>query len=474
MIKNNKKFLWGSATASYQCEGAWNVDGKGRSIWDDFSHNSPLNINNVTGDIACDHYHRYEEDLDMMVNSNQNSYRFSLSWPRIIPDGTGTPNSKGIEYYHRLIDAILERGIEPNVTLYHWDLPKALADKGGWENVETAYAFAEFSKLVFSEYGEKVKIWVTINEPKYSIFSMYGSGNYPPNVRDGQRLIEASYNTMLASALAVKEFRKFKDIGKIGIVADYDPVYTIDKDEASIRAGRLADHVLNNWVTDTAIKGQFPQELISELKKKYNLDFMMEEHRSIFKEGTVDFIGINAYLRAIIRPYTGGPSMRTSNNDGKVADYDIDGYKKYMVVKDMFEQVVPKSDNVTDWDHEIFPESIYTTTKEIQKKYGDIPIYITENGLGLREEPDQNGYINDTKRIEFLDGNIKYLLKAREEGVNIQGYYIWSTFDLYSWVNGYEKRYGLVYIDFEDEELKRVPKASYYWYRDFISNYFNE
>jgi len=469
------KFLWGSATASYQCEGAWNEDGKGLSMWDVFSHESPLNINNVTGDIASDHYHRYEEDFKMMADSNQNSYRFSISWPRLFPHGKETINPQGVAFYHKLIDSMISYGIEPNLTLYHWDLPEALQKKGGWENIETAYAFAEFSKLCFNEYGKKVKIWVTINEPKYSTFSMYFSGNYPPNVKSGQHLISAAYNTMLASALAVIEFRKFKDIGQIGIVADYDPVYGTDDSPETKWAMRMADNIHNNWVCDTALKGEYPADLLIELAKYYDLGLMKEEHKAIFKAGTVDFLGINYYCRALVRPYTTGESFRGSNNTGKRKEStnNNEDFRKAMVVKGLFEQIIPlKDSNLTEWDFEIYPEGMYLTLKELMNKYGNIPIYITENGLGIREKP-VDGKIDDDKRITFMHEHIKELLRAKEEGVNVNGYYVWSTFDLYSWVNGYEKRYGLVYVDFDDN-CRRIPKKSYFWYRDFIKQFEEE
>jgi beta-glucosidase/6-phospho-beta-glucosidase/beta-galactosidase len=466
----SEKFLWGSATASYQCEGAWNEDGKGISMWDVFSHGSPQNINNVTGDVASDHYHRYEEDFKMMADSNQNSYRFSISWPRLIPEGTGPVNKKGVDFYHGMIDSMIKYGLEPNLTLYHWDLPEALQKKGGWENRETACAFADYARLCFKEYGGKVKIWTTINEPKYSTFAMYFAGNYPPNIQDGRRLIIAAYNTMFASALAIREFRGFPGIGSIGIVADYDPVYGVDNTPQTGLAKRMADNVCNNWVTDTAVKGTFPPDLVEQLAKSYSLDFVEENDKAIFMDGRVDFLGINYYCRSLVRPYTGGDSMRAANNTGKNdTSIDAGGFKRLMAVKGMFEQIAPLSGNITDWGFEIFPEGMYLAMKDIQDKYGDIPVYITENGLGIREKP-VDGTIDDVHRIKFLEGHIKEMLRAKKEGVNVKGYYVWSTFDLYSWVNGYEKRYGLVYVDFENN-LKRIPKKSYYWYQNFIKQF---
>ncbi|MCC8165167.1 MAG: glycoside hydrolase family 1 protein [Planctomycetes bacterium] len=466
-----KKFLWGTATASYQCEGAWNEDGKGLSVWDVFSHESPLNINHVTGDVACDHYHRYEEDFKLLAEGGHNSYRFSIAWPRLIPNGTGEVNRKGVEFYHKFIDSMIAHGLEPNLTLYHWDLPDALARKGGWENKETAYAFADFARLCFKEYGNKVKIWVTINEPKYSLFSMYAAGNYPPNVQDTQRLMVAAYNTMFASALAAIEFRTFKDIGHIGIVADYDPVYGVDDSEECKFAVRMADHVLNGWVTDTAIKGTFPRELVDTLAQRFDVGFMKDEDKAIFEAGTLDFLGINYYFRAYVRPYTTGECMLAANNTGKSGANvsEVDGVQRTMVAKGMFERIKDPEGIYTEWDFEIFPDGMYALLIELRDRYGDIPLYITENGLGIREKP-VDGRIDDDARVDFLDQHIQALLRARSEGINVCGYYVWSAFDLYSWVNGYDKRYGLIYVDF-DEGNRRIPKKSYYWYKNFIRKF---
>lgn len=469
----SSKFLWGSATASYQCEGAWNEGGRGLSVWDVFSHGSPLNINNVTGDVSSDHYHLFREDFKMMKESNQNSYRFSIAWPRIIPDGTGEVNREGINFYHEMIDAMLSYGIEPNVTLYHWDLPNKLQEKGGWENIETAYAFAEFARVCFKEFGSKVKIWVTINEPNYSITSMYGAGNYPPNVKNGQRLIKAAYVTMLASALAAIEFRKFKDIGQIGIVSDTHPIYGIDDSDECKFAIRMADNCLNNWVLDPAFLGEFPEDLIEELAKYYDLSFMEKSHMELFKKGILDFAGLNYYSRALIRPYTSGESMIGSNNTGKRSDgvKQNGDVKQLMVVKGLFEKIEDVKGKFTDWDMEIYPRGMYDALVRTRKKYGNIPIYITENGIGLYEKI-VDGKINDEARIEFLSKHINEMINAINDGVDVRGYYVWSTFDLYSWVNGYKKRYGLVYVDF-DNNNRRIPKKSYYWYSDFISEHKN-
>ena len=460
------KFLWGSATASYQCEGAWNIDGKGESVWDAYFHNEATDKEN--GDIACDFYHHYEEDFEMMKLSNQNTFRFSISWPRIFPE-EGVINKEGIAFYHSMLDAMLKRGIEPNVTLYHWDLPVYLQKKGGWLYKGTAVAFAEYAKFCFKEFGSKIKIWATLNEPYYSLQCMYGSGNYPPNQKNGQNFAIAAYHQMYASALAVIEFRKIEGIGEIGIVADIHPCYGIDDGIECQRAVRLANQFYNGWVLDPVMLGTFPEELMHELSKQYDMSFIKEEDEGVFRQGIVDFLGLNYYNRSYIRPYTNGESLVAHNNEGKRKERKEDeDVKKIMVVKDMFERIEDPNGEFTEWDFEIYPKGLYDACIEVTKKYGNVPIYITENGIGLHEKLIDNTVLDD-QRIDFIKKHIDYLLKAKKSGALIKGYYVWSTMDLYSWINGCEKRYGLVYVDFDT--MKRYPKKSFYWYRDFIAHH---
>ncbi|MBS6642871.1 MAG: family 1 glycosylhydrolase [Clostridiaceae bacterium] len=464
-VKFPKDFLWGSATASYQCEGAWQEDGKGLGMWDEFCHSEKNCITYTTGDVASDHYHRFEEDIKMMAEGGQNTYRFSLAWPRILPEGTGKVNPKGIEYYQKVIDTCLKYGVEPNVTLYHWDLPNTLAEKGGWENVDTAYAFAEYAKVCFDAFGDKVKLWVTINEPSYFITSGYAIGNYPPNVKDFQRMIHAAYHVMLASALGVKAFRDSQAKGQVGIVHASANVDLYDDSEACKKAGRLADNYFNNWVLDPPMLGHFPQDLLEKLEEEgFDLSFMKPEHKEILENGIVDFIGINYYSRALIKPYTTGETILKANNTGKKGEDSAE-----LIIKGWFEQAKDPDSEYTAWDCEIYPKGIYDELADIRRKYGDVPVYITENGVGMYEKPSKNGMVEDDGRIDFLSRHIEEMRRAIRDGLNLKGYYVWSTFDLYSWINGYEKRYGLVRVDFDDN-CRRTPKKSYYWYRDFIRN----
>lgn len=470
----DNKFLWGGASASYQCEGAWDKDGKGLSNWDDYFHNTERGKKLVSGDIACDFYHHYEEDIKMMKESNQNSFRLSISWPRIFPDGTDKINPKGVEFYHKVFKALKDNGIRPFVTLYHWDLPLPLEKAGGWLNIDTAYAFEKYAAFCFEEFKDDVDLWTTLNEPYYSLQCMYIAGNYPPNEKNETHFYKAGYYQLYGSALAVNAFREGNYSGQIGIVADIHPCYPKDDTNECKQAVRNADNFLNNWVLDTVIKGSYPEDFITMLSKNFDLSYMKKEHEEVLKKGTVDFIGVNYYNSYLIQPYTSGETEILVNNSG-VRSSGISketGNQRMMVVKDMFERIPNPNVIRTDWDFEVFPQGIYDVLMMFKERYNNIPTYISENGIGLKEELKDNT-VDDVGRIQFMKEHINKLLEAKQDGANVKGYYVWSSMDLYSWINGNIKRYGLVFVDF-DHDLKRYPKQSFYWYRDFIANYQKE
>lgn len=452
-----KDFLWGSATASYQCEGAWQEDGKVPSMWDVYLHEKNLE----NGDIASDHYHRFKEDLMMLKASGQNSYRFSLSWPRIIKNLEGDINPLGVEHYLEVFKLLKELEIKPNVTLYHWDLPQYLEALGGWQNIQTCEAYLHYVKVCFEYFSPYVDLWVTFNEPRWFIFNGYFIGNYPPENHDVTKLIKGAYHVMYASALAVKAFREGGYPGKIGIVHSFTPVDGVDDSQATKVAMRYADNYCNNWVLDTAALGQFPADLMARLNKEYDLSYLKQDVLEVIKENTVDFLGLNYYARALVKPYTSGETTLIVNNVGKKGK----GTSK-TIVKGWFEQVPDPDTKKTDWDTEIYPQGLYKGLCQVYQRY-HIPIYVTENGLSYIEDPSQ-GKIQDDYRISFMNDHINALMNAVDEGVDVRGYYAWSTMDLYSWKNGCEKRYGLVAVDFE-HDLKRIPKASYDWYSKVIA-----
>lgn len=452
----NKNFLWGGATASYQCEGAWDVDDKAESMWDHYLHLHDLE----NGDVASDHYHRYEEDIRMMKEGGQTSYRFSLSWPRIIKNREGEINQKGLDFYHHIIDTCHKYDIEPFVTLYHWDLPQYWEEKGGWLNVDVCEAFKHYSTVCFDEFGDKITHWTTFNEPKWFVVNGYFIGNYPPGLQDVQKTMMGAYHVMYASALSVQAFRKGQYPGQIGVVHSYTPVNGINESIETKIAMRYADNYCNNWVLDTAVKGEFPIDLVAKLSESYDISFMKEEHLEIIKQNTVDFIGLNYYARTLVKPYTSGETQLVFNHTGKKGESKV-------VIKGWFEQVKDPNSEFTAWDTEIYPKGLEDGLLEAYARY-QLPIFVTENGVGVREDVTVD-CVNDDYRISFMNDHINAIMNAQEAGCDIRGYYTWSPFDLYSWKNGCEKRYGLVAVDFKNNQIRK-PKKSYYWFKEMIES----
>lgn len=451
----NSNFLWGGATASYQCEGAWNVDDKAESMWDHYLHENNLE----NGDVASDHYHHFEEDIKMMKDGGQNAYRFSLSWPRIIKNRAGDINPKGIAFYNKLINCCLKNGITPLVTLYHWDLPQYWQEVGGWLNLDTSRAFAHYAEVCFEAFGDKVKLWTTFNEPKWFTVNGYLIGNYPPAEHDLQHTIICGFNVMYANALAIQKFRQGKFQGQIGIVHSYSPIDGIDDTIETKIAMRNADNYANNWVLDTAALGSFPIDLLAKLSETNDISFMKPDLLKTIAEKTVDFLGLNYYARTLVKPYTSGETKMVFNNSGKKGSTQ-------MRIKNWFEQVMDPNSEYTEWDTEIYPKGLEDGLIRAYQKY-HLPIFVTENGVGFHENINVNE-VKDDYRISFMNDHINALMNAQDKGADVRGYFTWSPFDLYSWMNGVEKRYGLVAVDFST--LKRKPKASYFWYKKIINS----
>lgn len=317
-----------------------------------------------------------------------------------------------------------------------------------------------YAKVCFDAFGDRVVHWSTFNEPRYCIFSGYLIGNYPPGHQDLQETLTGSYYLMLASAMAVKAFREGGYKGQIGIVHSFAPVYGIDGTVKTRIAMRFADNFFNNWILDTAAMGEIPGDMLGELSKSCDLSIMLPEDLEIIKNNTVDFLGLNYYARAVVKPYETGETTLIVNNAGSKAKGT-----SQTIIKGWFEQVRPESSRYTEWDTEIFPEGLYEGIRQVWKKY-HLPVYITENGIGLYEDVTVD-QVEDEERIQFMNMHINAILNAKDEGCDVRGYFAWSPFDLYSWKNGTEKRYGLVAVDYEDN-LKRKPKKSYYWFKNVI------
>ena len=464
-----KDFLWGSATAAYQCEGAAFEGGRGPSQWDTFLH-SDQNVSGITGDVSCDNYHHFKEDLKLMREGGQNTYRLSIAWSRILPDESGKPNEEGIKFYNDLFDECKKIGIEPLVTLFHYDIPEYLAKKGGFENREMAYEFEKYARVCFEAFHDKVNLWITVNEPAYYTYCGYLAADYPPFVADFQRYVVASYHVILGSALAVNAFREMGYKGQIGVDQDSCRAETPFTDPENLAALRKADLFYNRWVLDTSILGHFPEDLAPLLQEKgIDLSFVQPGDKEIFAKGKVDLLAQNVYTRKNVQVNKDGVTQFKVNRQGKNSKV-----KEGTSIGGWFETIVDPTVERNQWGREIYPKCMYDTLVDLKRDYGDIPIYIAENGHGMYETPDENGYVADDERIGILKRFIDYMVQAIDEGVNVKGYYVWSSMDLYSWINGYQKRYGLIRVDYDTPDLKRIPKKSYYWYRDYIKKLMEE
>jgi beta-glucosidase len=440
IIQFPKDMKWGTATASYQIEGAAFEDGRGLSIWDTFSHTPGKVVNGDNGDVACDSYHRYEEDITIMKELGIDTYRFSVSWPRIFPNGTGDINPKGLEFYHKFVDKLIENGIEPMCTLYHWDLPQALQDKGGWENRETIDAFVQYAQTMFKEFRGKIKSWITLNEPWCISFLSNHLGAHAPGNLDLQLAADISHHLLLAHGRAVKRFRELEVEGQIGFAPNttwLDPYST--KQEDIDACHREIGHFVE-WFMDPVFKGEYPKFMIDWFKKK-GVELHIQEGDLETICQPIDFLGINYYT---------GHIARYKENSGL---FDVEfiemGYER------------------TDIGWSIYPEGFYKVLSYITNRYGNVPIYITENGACYNDEP-ADGKVEDGRRIKYLKQHLAALSQAIESGVNIKRYFVWSLMDNFEWAEGYSKRFGIVHVDYQT--LKRTKKDSYYWYKKTITN----
>jgi beta-glucosidase len=434
-------FLWGAATASYQIEGSPSADGKGESIWDRFSHSHGNIWNNETGDLACDHCRLYAEDVRMMADLGLNAYRFSVSWPRIFPLGSGRANRKGLDFYRRLVEQLNTARIRPAVTLYHWDLPQALQEKGGWANRDTAKYFAEYAAFLFENLDLPVDRWITINEPWVIAFLGHAFGIHAPGLNDFNTALQVSHNLLFGHGLAVRSFREAgREDEEIGITLNLAPVQPVSDDSADQSAARRTDGFMNRWFLDPVFKGAYPRDLIDIYSRSFTLPAAEDEDALIIAE-PIDFLGINNYTRVVVRAGSSGDDF-------------------------MGNPVNPQEAEYTDMGWEVYPRGLYELLTRLHHDYGPLPLYITENGAAFPDQLKSDGTIDDPRRISYLQGYLMEIWKALEEGVPCKGYYVWTLMDNFEWAFGYSKRFGLVYTDFETG--KRYLKNSALWYKEVI------
>lgn len=462
MVKSD--FLWGSASAAYQVEGASLTNGKGPSIWDTYSHIKGNTYKDTNGDVAVDFYHRFEEDILLMKEQGLQAYRFSVAWSRILPNGKGEINQEGIDFYLDVINLCNEYGIEPIVTLYHWDLPQALQDEyGGWESRNIIDDFTNYCEILFKAFKGKVKYWVTLNEQNVFTGLGYLYELHPPKHSDYQLFLNVNHYANLANAKVIKRFNELGMEGHIAPSFAYGPCYSASANPIDILASEHAEYFINNFWLDVYLKGVYPTFCLEEIKKAgYSID-LTDSDKILLKEGVSKYIGINYYQT----------NTYQSPLSGKIEEKKLENTVQSTAKVDIHEKLFVKVDNqylkTTDWNWAIDPIGLKIGLERITARY-NVPIMITENGLGAYDEV-VDGQVNDDYRIDYLRQHIKAIEEAVDNGVEMIGYCTWSFTDLFSWLNGYGKRYGFVYVNRDEEsekDLKRIKKKSFYFYKDVI------
>lgn len=434
-------FKWGAATAAYQIEGAWNEDGRGPSVWDTLCHIPGIIQNDDTGDVAIDHYHRYKEDVALLKEMELQTYRFSISWTRIIPEGTGKVNQQGIDFYNNLINELIAADIEPIVTLYHWDFPQALVDKNGWQNRDSADWFTEYAKVCFNEFGDRVKHWITFNEPWVDAFALeFLIGT--PTVEGMTKAVTISHNYLRSHAQAVDLYRKLNMGGQIGITLSLSPAYSAAETTEDKEATEIFDGFKNRWFLDSVFKGEYPEDMLTLYQMKIGVPDIFPGDMELIKNNPIDFLGVNYYSRTVLK---------------KVDQVPVLGIEK-----------VENIDDTWATNGEVFPQGLYDLLVRLDKDYDHPLLYITENGASFGDDDIVNGKINDTRRISYLEQHFKAAHRAIEEGVNLQRFYVWSCFDNFEWIFGFSRRFGLIYIDYATQ--KRIWKESAFWFKQIIEN----
>jgi beta-glucosidase len=429
-----ENFVWGAATSAYQIEGASDVDGRGPSVWDTFSRTPGKVRNGHHGDVAADHYNLWPSDFDLIRELGMKSYRFSVSWSRVLPSGSGTLNTKGLDFYKRLVDGLRERGIDPMVTLYHWDTPQALHDLGGWENRDTAYRFADYAALVARALGDTVPAWLTLNEPKTVVQNGYLHGSHAPGHQDKAAAYVVAHHQLLAHGLAVQAMRPHLPAGAgIGASLNLHPCYPADDSPESAAATHLYDGYENRLYLDPIFKAEYPADTLADIAR-------FSPMQDSIRPGDLKTIGEPVDLLAV-QYYT---------------------------------PIYVRADGTTEFRHpisqafwqQIFPDGLYDILLRVKRDYGDIPLTITENGLPTPDVLALDGTVDDPGRVSFLRDHFAAAHRAIAAGVNLQSYHVWSLMDNFEWQEGYDERWGLIYIDYPTQ--RRIPKRSAHWFSQVI------
>jgi beta-glucosidase len=433
-------FYWGTATASYQIEGAWREDGKGESVWDRFSHKPGVIKHGHTGDVACDSYHRFDQDIALMREMNLNSYRFSISWPRILPEGTGDVNSKGVDYYRRLVDALLDAGIRPFPTLYHWDLPQALEDRGGWPARDTAGRFADYADVCMRALGDRVDDWMIFNEPNIFTIMGYLIGIHAPGRRDVDAFMRATHTVNLAQGEAFRAMKATRGDARVGTAFNMSPCEPDGNGEQDLEAAERWHRFVNLWYLEPALRGHYPEAFPAGVPLQR---MGVREGDLELMRAPLDFIGVNLYSRTRVRHQEG-------------ASWGLDAFPTAPMGADEGPR--------TDFGWEVWPDALYDMLLRITRDYATPVIEITENGCSYADGPDSRGVVNDVRRIDFFRGFLEAVARAIESGADVRGYHAWTLLDNFEWSEGFEQRFGLVWVDFEADQPTRILKESGRWY----------
>ena len=433
-------FLWGAATSAYQVEGGVQSGGRGVSIWDTFCRVPGAVDGGTTGDVACDHYHRWEEDLDLLQRLGVRAYRFSISWPRVLPDGRGEPNEAGLAFYRDLCAGLRARGIRPVATLYHWDLPQALEDAGGWGSRDWWTRSRTTPTSSSTSSAPLVEDWVTINEPWVVAFCGYAFGTKAPGRRDWPEALRVAHHALLAHARALERFRARGGRGRIGLTLDLNPVHAHSDDPADRDAARRLDGFHNRWFLDPVFRGAYPADMVAEYERRHGPFDAVRPGDLEAIAAPCDFLGVNFYKRVSVR----------ANPESGFFDLDV----------------VDPPGEVTAMGWEVYPTALYDVLRRVRADYTAIPIMITENGAAYDDARNGGDVVEDPRRVAYLSRHIAEIERAIADGVPVAGYFAWSLLDNFEWEHGYSKRFGLVYVDYETQE--RIPKESALWYRDHI------
>ncbi len=453
-------FLWGSATASYQIEGAVHEDGRGPSIWDTYSHTPGRVLNGDTGDVADDHYHRWAEDVGHIKELGLHAYRFSISWPRVQPGGSGEFNAAGIAFYSRLVDALIEAGVQPVATLYHWDLPQELQDNGGWANRETAIKFAAYAERMAQELGSRISVWTTLNEPWCSAYLGYASGVHAPGLTDGAAALAAVHHLNLAHGLAGRAIRSvLGPDAKLSVTLNLHVTHPDDPGSADdLDAVRRIDNLGNEAFLQPMLEGRYPADLLADTAAVTDWSFVKDGDLELIQV-PLTVLGVNYYSSSRARKYTGVGEKQQADGHGNAAASPWVGADDV----EFLEQPGPHT--AMGWN--IDPASFTELLLKVGSRYPHLPLMITENGAAFYDEVSPDGRIHDADRVDYLYRHLDAVGAAIDAGVDVRGYFVWSLLDNFEWSFGYDRRFGIVRVDFDT--LERIWKDSAHWYASLIA-----